>query len=96
MIEVISERVDGDRMTRRPADLVPHHRFTITERERFRWGIVERIVAVKTNETFGDLLERRWPRQTYTGEDDDLLPRRSASQRVGGTGAATVLPGRRE
>jgi ubiquinone/menaquinone biosynthesis C-methylase UbiE len=46
-IEVISVRIDGDRMTRRPADIVGQHRFEIVERDRFRWGIVERLVAVK-------------------------------------------------
>ena len=40
--------MDGDHMTRRPADSVEHHGFRITERERFSWGIVERLVAVKT------------------------------------------------
>lgn len=46
-IEVISVRIDGDRMTRRPADVVEQLGFEIVERDRFRWGIVERLVAVK-------------------------------------------------
>jgi ubiquinone/menaquinone biosynthesis C-methylase UbiE len=46
-IEVISVRIDGDRMTRRPADVVERSGFEIVERDRFRWGIVERLVAVK-------------------------------------------------
>jgi ubiquinone/menaquinone biosynthesis C-methylase UbiE len=46
-MEVVSVRVDGDRMTRRPADAVEQLGFDIVERERFRWGIVERLVAVK-------------------------------------------------
>jgi len=46
-IEAISVRIDGDRMTRRPADTVEQLGFDITERDRFRWGIVERLVALK-------------------------------------------------
>jgi hypothetical protein len=47
-IEVVSVRVDGDRMTRRPSQTVEQHGFKITQRERFRWGIVERLVAIKS------------------------------------------------
>jgi ubiquinone/menaquinone biosynthesis C-methylase UbiE len=47
-IEVISVRMDGDRMTRRPGEKVEDHGFRITERDRFKWGIVERLVATKT------------------------------------------------
>jgi ubiquinone/menaquinone biosynthesis C-methylase UbiE len=46
-IEVITVRIDGDHMTRRPADLVQQLGFDIIERDRFRWGIVERLVARK-------------------------------------------------
>lgn len=46
-IEVISVRIDGDHMTRRPAEVVEQLGFEIVERERFRWGIVERLVATK-------------------------------------------------
>lgn len=46
-IEVVSVRVDGDHMTRRPADVLEQLGFEIVERDRFRWGIVERLVAVK-------------------------------------------------
>lgn len=46
-LEVLSLRIDGDHMTRRPAEAVEQLGFDITERERFRWGIVERLVAVK-------------------------------------------------
>lgn len=46
-IEVLSVRIDGDRMTRRPVDMVEELGFDIAERDRFRWGIVERLVAVK-------------------------------------------------
>jgi ubiquinone/menaquinone biosynthesis C-methylase UbiE len=45
-VEVISVRVDGDHMTRRPAEALAEHGFEIVERERFRAGIVERLVAV--------------------------------------------------
>jgi ubiquinone/menaquinone biosynthesis C-methylase UbiE len=47
LIEVVSVRVDGDYMTRRPAENVERLGFDITERERLRQGIVERLVAVK-------------------------------------------------
>jgi ubiquinone/menaquinone biosynthesis C-methylase UbiE len=46
-IEVLSVRIDGDRMTRRPADVVEQLGFQIVERDRFRLGIVERLVAIK-------------------------------------------------
>jgi ubiquinone/menaquinone biosynthesis C-methylase UbiE len=48
LIELVSIRVDGDYMTRRPSDQVRAHGFDIEEQERFRWGgIVERISARK-------------------------------------------------
>jgi hypothetical protein len=40
-------RIDGDHMTRRPAEIVEQLGFTVVERNRFRWGIVERVVATK-------------------------------------------------
>jgi ubiquinone/menaquinone biosynthesis C-methylase UbiE len=46
-IEVASVRIDGDHMTRRPAGVVDQLGFAIVERDRFRWGIVERLVATK-------------------------------------------------
>lgn len=46
-VEVVSIRIDGDHMTRRPSEHVERHGFRITERERFARGIVERLVAVK-------------------------------------------------
>lgn len=46
-IEVVSIRMDGDHMTRRPGQKVEGHGFQITDRDRFRWGVVERLVAVK-------------------------------------------------
>lgn len=46
-IEVVAVRIDGDRMTRRPAEDVEQLGFEIGERDRFRWGIVERLVATK-------------------------------------------------
>ena len=46
-IEAVSVRLDGDYMTRRPADVVEQLGFDIVERDRFRRGIVERLVAVK-------------------------------------------------
>jgi ubiquinone/menaquinone biosynthesis C-methylase UbiE len=39
-IEAITVRIDGDRMTRRPAELVERLGFDVVERDRFRWGIV--------------------------------------------------------
>ena len=47
LIELFSLRTDGDHQTRRPLDQVRGHGFEVTERERFKWGIVERLVAVK-------------------------------------------------
>ncbi len=48
IIEFISIRVDGDRMTRRPLDQVVANGFTIEEQDRFKLGgIVERVVARK-------------------------------------------------
>lgn len=46
-LEVITVRMDGDRMTRRPSKVVERLGFDIIERERLRLGIVERIVATK-------------------------------------------------
>ena len=46
-IELVSVRIDGDHMTRRPAEVVERLGFDIVERDRFRWGIVERLVATK-------------------------------------------------
>jgi ubiquinone/menaquinone biosynthesis C-methylase UbiE len=46
-IEFVSIRVDGDHMTRRPLEEVVANGFHIEERERFKWGIVERLVATK-------------------------------------------------
>jgi ubiquinone/menaquinone biosynthesis C-methylase UbiE len=48
LIELVSVRVDGDRMTRRPFDQVTAHGFEIGEHDRFRWGgMVERLSATK-------------------------------------------------
>lgn len=47
VVELVSIRLDGDHMTRRPSEKVEQHGFLITERDRFRWGIVERLVAVR-------------------------------------------------
>ena len=47
-IEVVSVRIDGDRMTRRPAEIVERLDFEIIERDRFRRGIVERLVALRS------------------------------------------------
>jgi len=47
-IEVVSVRVDGDHMTRRPSESVEQQGFRIIERERLKWGVVERLVATKT------------------------------------------------
>jgi ubiquinone/menaquinone biosynthesis C-methylase UbiE len=46
-LEVLSVRIDGDRLTRRPAAIIEQLGFDVVERDRFRWGIVERLVAVK-------------------------------------------------
>jgi ubiquinone/menaquinone biosynthesis C-methylase UbiE len=48
LIELISVRVEGDHMTRRPFDQVVQQGFEIGERDRFRWGgMVERLTARK-------------------------------------------------
>ena len=48
LIELISVRMDGDYMTRRPSEQVEAQGFQIQERDRFRWGgIVERLRARK-------------------------------------------------
>lgn len=47
LIEFVSVRMDGDRMTRRPFEQVREAGFEIEERDRFKWGIVERVSARK-------------------------------------------------
>lgn len=48
LIELVSIRVDGDHMTRRPREQVERHGFEIEESDRFKWGgIVERLMARK-------------------------------------------------
>lgn len=44
-IEKVSVRIDGDHMTRRPAEIVEQLDFDVVERDRLRRGIVERLVA---------------------------------------------------
>jgi ubiquinone/menaquinone biosynthesis C-methylase UbiE len=46
-LELLSLRYEGDHQTRRPLDQVRAHDFDIEERERFKLGVVERLVAVK-------------------------------------------------
>lgn len=43
--ELISIRMDGDHLTRRPSLHVKALNFEVETRERMRWGIVERLVA---------------------------------------------------
>jgi ubiquinone/menaquinone biosynthesis C-methylase UbiE len=45
-LELLAVRVDGERLTRRPADIVEQLGYEVVERDRFRWGIVERLVAI--------------------------------------------------
>ncbi len=47
LIELVSLRYEGDHQTRRPLDQVLGNGFEVKERERFRWGVVERLVAAK-------------------------------------------------
>jgi ubiquinone/menaquinone biosynthesis C-methylase UbiE len=48
IIEFVSMRMDGDHMTRRPADRLSAHGLEVTEHDRFKWGgIVERLTARK-------------------------------------------------
>ena len=46
--ELVTLRIDGDHLTRRPSLSVEQHGFEITERERFARGVVERLVATKS------------------------------------------------
>lgn len=46
-IEMVSIRIDGDHMTRRPLDNVYLHGFNVELDERFKLGIVERVLATK-------------------------------------------------
>lgn len=46
-IELLSLRIDGDHMTRRPLEHVRAHGFEIVSRDRSRWGVVERVVAIR-------------------------------------------------
>lgn len=46
-MEFFSLRTDGDHITRRPLDQVRSNGFDVREQERFRWGIVERVSAIK-------------------------------------------------
>jgi hypothetical protein len=46
-IEFFSLRLESEHMTRRPLEYVLRHDFDISERARFRWGIVERVHASK-------------------------------------------------
>ena len=45
--EVVTLRIDGDRMTRRPLEQVRALGFDVVSRERSRWGIVEKVVAIR-------------------------------------------------
>jgi len=46
--ELLTVRMDGDYLTRRPSLNAERQGFEITERERFARGVVERLVATKT------------------------------------------------
>jgi ubiquinone/menaquinone biosynthesis C-methylase UbiE len=46
-IELFSARIEGEHMTRRPLEDVTANGFEITERERMRAGVIERLVAVR-------------------------------------------------
>jgi ubiquinone/menaquinone biosynthesis C-methylase UbiE len=46
-IEFVSVRAEGEFMTRRPLEQVEDCGFAITERERLRAGVIERLSAVK-------------------------------------------------
>ena len=47
--ELLTVRMDGDYLTRRPSLNAERQGFEITERERFARGVVERLVATKTS-----------------------------------------------
>ena len=48
--ELISIRMDGDHLTRRPSLHLKALGFEVDTRERMRWGIVERLVATAPND----------------------------------------------
>jgi ubiquinone/menaquinone biosynthesis C-methylase UbiE len=47
MLEPITVRLEGDHLTREPLNHLNADGFTIERLERSRWGIVERVLAVK-------------------------------------------------
>jgi ubiquinone/menaquinone biosynthesis C-methylase UbiE len=47
LIEPITVRGEGDHLTREPLDHLEAEGFTIEQLERSKWGIVERVLAVK-------------------------------------------------
>lgn len=49
--EFFSIRIDGDHQTRRPLAHVKAQGFEVVTRDRMRWGILERLVAVKPKVT---------------------------------------------
>lgn len=46
-VEFVSSRTEGEHMTRRPSLHVKVAGFEVHQRDRLRWGIVERLVALK-------------------------------------------------
>jgi ubiquinone/menaquinone biosynthesis C-methylase UbiE len=46
-IQVLSVPLQGEYLTRRPLEHVTGYGFEVSERQRFRWGIVERVRASK-------------------------------------------------
>ncbi len=47
VLEPVAVRLSGDHWLRRPLNLVREAGFTITRRERYRFGVIERLAAVK-------------------------------------------------
>jgi hypothetical protein len=47
LVETVTVRLAGEHFTRRPLPLVAEAGFVIEESERFKAGVVERLVAVK-------------------------------------------------
>jgi hypothetical protein len=47
LVETVTVRLAGEHFTRRPLPLVAEAGFVIEESQRFKAGIVERLVAVK-------------------------------------------------
>jgi ubiquinone/menaquinone biosynthesis C-methylase UbiE len=51
LYELVPRRTGEEYMTRRPAEHIMAHQFQVVARDRLRFGVVERLVAVKRRKT---------------------------------------------